>query len=315
MKTTFFKSLVALALALALLACAPALAEARYPALNGTLTDDANALGQTMAKDIAAYAEKVESVTGVKLHVALVLFLDGEPAQTYADTLFTRWELGGDDLLMLGAAAEDTFALSAGENVESSLSEASLKGLLYSSGFADAFKSQRYDDAFGAFFVAFNDLLAKQYDREIDLDSLFAAYQTGTQASADAQASADTQTTADVQTSVQDSVQSVIDSSSALWTSTMDSITSSVQDYRDYHDQREEDTGGLTPMGWIVLVVIALIIFGQSETARRARRNGSGCGCSPIGWIVGGLGLGALFGRRDRDWHRGPGGFGRPPRR
>ena len=117
MKSKFFRSLLALTVALCLLAALPSLAEARYPAQGETVTDDANVLSQTMARDIASYAEEVESETNVKIHIALVSFLDGETPQKYADALFTRWELGENDLLLMGAAAEDTFAFSAGTKV------------------------------------------------------------------------------------------------------------------------------------------------------------------------------------------------------
>ena len=309
MKTSIWKALTAwlLALLLTLSAGALALGEARYPALGGVLTDDANALSQSMARDIAAYAAQAESQTGLKLHVALVLFLDGESVQTYADTLFTRWELDTEDVLLLGAAGEDTFALSAGAEARARLSDTSLKSLLYAPGFADAFRSQRYDAAMGFFFVSFNDLLNKQYDADLKLGSLFAAYQPAAQTTASAAATG---------TLVGDAVQSVVDTTSSLWNSTMSAITGSVQDYQTYQDSND-DTHGLTPLGWIVLAVIVLIIVGQSEPLRRARRRG-GCGCSPIGWILGGLGLGALFGRRrDEGWERcsrGPGRHGRPPR-
>ena len=309
MKTSIWKALAAwtLALLLALSAGAAALGEARYPTLGGTLTDDANALSQSMARDITAYAAQVESDTGLKLHVALVLFLDGESVQTYADTLFTRWELSTEDVLLLGAAGEDTFALSAGTEARAHLSDTSLKGLLYASGFADAFRGQRYDAAMGSFFVALNDLLNKQYDADMKLGSLFAAYQPAAQTDA---------ATATAGASVGDVVQSVVDTTSSLWNSTMNAITGNVQDYQTYQDSND-DTHGLTPMGWIVLAVIVLIIVGQSEPMRRARRRG-GCGCSPIGWILGGLGFGALWSRwrddgRDR-WSCGRGRHGRPPR-
>lgn len=313
MKTSIWKALAAwmLALLLVLLSTA-ALGEARYPTPGGVLTDDANALSQSMARDIAAYAGQAESETGLKLHVALVLFLDGEPVQTYADTLFTRWELGAQDILLLGAAGEDTFALSTGTEARAHLSDTSLKSLLYATGFADAFRSQRYDAAMGAFFVAFNDLLNKQYDADLKLGSLFADYQPVTQTAAAATGTA----AGSIGNAVDNAMQSVVDATSSLWNSTMDSITGNVQDYQTYQDQNT-DSHGLTPLGWIVLAVIALIIVGQTEPVRRARRGG-GCGCSPIGWILGGLGLGALFSRRgsrgDR-WSRGPGGYGRPPRR
>ena len=286
------KKIALILMAIALLAPAAAPAEARYPAQGSVITDDANVLSQSMAGDIAAYAETLKDHTDVNLHVALVQFLDGEPVQTYTDRLFTRWELGENDLLVLGTAAEDSFATASGAAVKAKLSDASLKSLLYASGFSDAFQSQRYDEAFGALFVAFNDLAEKQYDEKIALNKLFAAYQPSQTAQADSGTAQP-----DVQAAVQNAASAVVDTTSQLWTSAVNAITHNVENYQNYHEQRNDSTGGLTPAGWIVLAVIALIIFGQSNRARRARRAG-GCGCSPIGWIIGGLGLGALFGHR-----------------
>ena len=90
MKASFWKTLTALVLAVMLLTGGVAAAQARFPERAAALTDDANALSQQMTADIAAYAQKVEDVTGVKLNVVLVHFLDGEPVQTYADALFAR---------------------------------------------------------------------------------------------------------------------------------------------------------------------------------------------------------------------------------
>jgi uncharacterized membrane protein YgcG len=298
MKTSIVKTLIALMLACALLLPAAALGGARYPESAGILTDDANALGQTMAADIAAYADRVESATGLRLHVAVVLFLDGETAQSYADALFTRWSLGEDDLLLLGAAAEDTFAFASGADVKAKISDASLSALLYASGFATDFQNQRYDDAFGAFFMDFNTLLKKQYGETIALGELFAAYQPAAAATA-----APTATPASA-------AQSAEEAAYALWTSTMDSIGDSVQHYRDTR-REDENGGGLSTGGWIVLVIIVLIVLGQTGPARRAGRGG--CGCSPIGWLFGGLGLGAWLEHRSGGPRRGC--CGRPPRR
>jgi len=305
MKTNFWKALLVLSLAMMLLCGSFALGEARYPVSGGVVTDDENALSQTMTRDIADYAQKLENETDVKVHVALVQFLDGETVQSYTDKLFTRWELGKDDLLIVGAAAEDSFAAASGADVKAKLSDASMKSLMYSAGFADAFRSQQYDAAFGRLFVSFNDLVGKQYGDQIKLGDLFADYQASAQG---ANAPAATQNP------IQSAVNAVVDTSSQLWESAVNSVTSNVQNYQA-NSQRAENDHSLTPAGWIVLVVIAMIVFGQSGPARRARGR-SGCGCSPIGWLLSGLGLGALFTRREwRDWrdreHRGPGGYGR----
>ena len=287
MKSKFFHSLLALTLALCLFAALPSLAEARYPARGDTVTDDANVLSQTMTRDIASYAEEAESETSVKIHVALVSFLDGEAPQKYADALFANWDLDEDDLLLMGAAAEDTFAFSVGAKVAAKLSTGTLNSLLYSSGFSDAFQTQRYDDAFGTLFVNLNTLLNKQYDADISLGSLFQNYQNGKVA-------------ASASDSVQQAAQSVADSANELWTSTINSITDSVQNYQNYHSQHEAESGGMNAGWWIVLLIILVLVSGHG---RRGRYRG-GCGCSPIGWIIGGLGLGALFGRHDGDAER-----------
>ncbi len=299
MKASFWKTLTAMVLAVMLLTGGVAAAQARFPERAAALTDDANALSQQMTADIAAYAQKVEDVTGVKLNVVLVHFLDGEPVQTYADALFARWNLGEDDLLLLGAAAEDTFALATGSALGRKLTDGNLKSLLYSSAFESAFQAQRYDAAFGGFFVAFNTLLEKQFDTTVALGSLFAAYQPETaQAGASGQSIADSIAQAGEQLAgaAQEVASGVVQATSSLWNSTMDSIKGNVDDYQAYRDQRDENRGGLSPMGWIVLVIIVMVIFGQSEPARRARRRG-GCGCGPLGWIFGLLGLSALFHR------------------
>ena len=57
MKTILGKLLVLILCGALLAVPAAALGEARYPAQGGAVTDDANALGQTVGQDVAAYAE------------------------------------------------------------------------------------------------------------------------------------------------------------------------------------------------------------------------------------------------------------------
>ena len=55
MKTTLWKTLMLLTLVCTLLFSATALGQARYPTPGDVVTDDANVLSQTMARDIADY--------------------------------------------------------------------------------------------------------------------------------------------------------------------------------------------------------------------------------------------------------------------
>lgn len=260
------------------------LAEARYPALRGPVTDDANVLSQGVTADIAALAERVKSRTQVGVYVVIVHFLDGVDAQTYANKLFERWELGADDFLLLGAAGEDAFATASGKGVKKTLNDGGA-GLLFTSGFSERFKTQDYDGAFGKYFVGFTQLLNKQYAVDIQLENLFLAYQPGGQ-----NAPRPSQSAPHWSSFVSD-----------MWDGFNEDFSNNARDYDEYQEQRERESRTLTPTGWIVLILLAVLIFGQSDPVRKARKRGGcvGCGCSPVGWLFGIFGLSSLFGRRE----------------
>ena len=208
-------------LTLALCWSLAAFAAVRMPENRGALTDDANVLGTLTAKDVMAYASRVEEETGVKLHVALVNFLDGMEVKTYARQLFQRWELGGDDLLLLGAAGEDSFAAVMGSNVEKKLGASNAENLLYtSSSFATLFQSQQYDAAFASFSEALNDLQERQYNADISLNGLYQTEETATSKKSS--------------------------TGSELWEQVIGSITENTADYQQYHETHEQDEGGLS---------------------------------------------------------------------
>lgn len=283
MKKKLFALVAALLLVWACLLPSFALAGTRFPSLHGTVTDDTNTLSGAMVSDIEKLQTLAQSRTGVTIHVAVVHFLDGLDIQTYANQLFARWELSDNDFLLLGAVGEDAYASVSGKNVQRNFSDQNAKALLASSGFSEMFKSQQYDAAFGKYFVAFADMLGKQYGTTITLNNLFSSYQPGAQA---------TQRPNTLQSQWSSFV-------SGMWGDAKDVSDSTARNYDAYHEQREREGNGLTPTGWVVLVILIMLIFGQSDPARKARKKGRvGCGCGPIGWIFGLLGLGALIGKR-----------------
>ena len=234
-------------------------------------------LGTLTARDVMAYASRAEEKTGVKLHVALVNFLDGMEVKTYVRQLFQRWELGGDDLLLLGAAGEDSFAAVMGGNVEKKLGASNAENLLYtSSSFASLFQSQQYDAAFTSFFKALNDLLERQYNADISLNGLFQTEETVTAKKSSA--------------------------GSELWEQVIGSITENTADYQQYHETHEQDEGGLSARGWLVLAILVMIVFSQSDPARKARRNrrGNGKRMGLIGWILTLIGAGTVVNKLRR---------------
>lgn len=258
------KRVFVLLLTLMLLVPLCALGALRMPEHRGTVTDDANVLSAQTVNDLNSYAQKLAEKADVNLHVALVHFLDGAEVQSYANTLFDLWELENDDLLLLGAAGEDSFAAVMGNDVQKVLGKTNAENLLFtSSEFSSFFRTQQYDAAIAAYCTALNELVHKQMGESIRMDGLFG------------QAAADP-------------IQQVQQYGSALWSDVMQSISESSQDYLAHHEREEREENGLTAGGWIVLIVLIVIMTRQSKAQRRyGQRRRSGC----LTWILGLFGL------------------------
>lgn len=264
--------ILCLLMALALPACA--LAAARLPAMRGAVTDDADVLGQQTAADIAEYAQKVQNQTELSIHVAIVHFLDGLDAQTYANQLFEKWGLGDQDILLLGAAGEDCFATAMGKDAQKKLGKSNAENLMYtSSAFSSLFASQQYDAAFNAYFKAMNTLIGKQLGENIRLGKLFGSVET--------------------------TGQTHTDYGSQLWSEVMQSINDTSETHQEYQIEYRQKSNGMTAGEWIVLAILIGIVFSQSTPARKGRSNRDykryGCGCSPLGWLFSLFGINVLI--------------------
>lgn len=249
-----------------------AFASVRMPAQRGTVTDDANVLSMQTVNDVTEYAALLSDAAEIEMHAVIVHFLDGLDAQTYADRLFEKWSLGSDDLLLLVAAGEDSCAASMGSKAADTLGKANAENLMYtSSAFSSLLRSQQYDAAFNAYFTALNTLVEKQTGSTIRLGTMFGSRPTP---------------------------ETAVDFGSELWRDVMTALEDSGEELREEFERHEQEEEGLTAGGWIVLIVLFVIIMKQSRKPHRARRfNRRGCGCSPLGWLLGLLGLGFLFER------------------
>ena len=258
------KKILSILLCAMLLLPAAAFAQARMPERHGIVTDDANVLSAQTVSDLSSYAEKLSDQVDIGLHVALVHFLDGMDAQSYANALFAKWELGNSDLLLLGAAGEDTFATALGADVQKRLGSANAENLMFtSSSFGYQFSTQQYDAAFASWCVALNKLVEKQLDEIIRMDGLFGQ-------------------------TAPPPVQQVQNYGSELWGDIMQSITDSNEDYFEHLEDRWDfDDDGLSAGGWIVLIILAVIMLRRNKYERRKRP-----GCT--GWILSLLGVNLL---------------------
>ncbi len=248
---------------------------ARMPEWRSNINDSADVLSAQTVADLSEFSKLVTQETGIDLHVVTVHFLDGMEAQTYAELLFEKWLLTDEDMLLVCAAGEDSFATAMGATAEHFIGRTNADNLLYtSSEFGQMFRTQQYDAAMAVYCKRLNNLLEKQMGDSVRMDGLF-----GEEA-----------LTAPEQFDVY---------GGELWREVMDAINETTVDYQTHYMEAEREENGLTAGGWIVLIILIMIVLRQNkyDRTRRARRQRSGCGCSPLGWIVGLLGLGFLFDR------------------
>ena len=151
-----------------------ALGAVRMPEMRGNINDAADVLSASTVADLAEFSQLVMQETDLGLHVATVHFLDGMEAQIYAEQLFQKWELTDQDMLLVCAAGEDSFALCLGEYAEMQLGRSNADNLLYtSSEFGQLFSSQQYDAAMAAYAAGLNTLLEKQLGSSVRMKGLF----------------------------------------------------------------------------------------------------------------------------------------------
>ena len=263
------KKVLSILLCLVLLVLpAGALCAARMPEWRSNINDSADVLSAQTVSDLAEFSKLVTQENDIDLHVATVHFLDGMEPQTYAEQLFRKWQLSEEDVLLLCAAGEDSFAVFMGDEAERVIGRSNAENLLYtSSEFGQLFRKQQYDAAIAAFCNGFNHLLEKQTGDSVRMNGLF-----GQQAL---------------------SVPEKLDAyGGELWRDVMDAINETTSDYQEHHRREEREENGLTAGGWIVLIILILIMFRRNRFDRAHRY---GCGCSPLGWILGLLGRGFLF--------------------
>ena len=270
---------------LCVLLCASAFAAPRMPELRGIVTDDANVLTVDAVALFTEAAETLEAAYHLKLRLVIVHFLDGVPVQRYTDELFTLRQADEETLLLLCAAGEDCCALHYGSKVSSMLGASNLDRLLSDSGMVSQWQTQRYDQSVYSYLQSLLELCKRQNGGQT-------VYTLPTPAVP--QVNVTSQFDAN---GVWNGL-SATEAASDTWNSLHESAEQAAQ-----RETEEKSSGGLSFGEWLVLIVLVLIVFSQSNPLRRARarRNGSyrryGCGCSPLGWIFSLFGLNVLIDR------------------
>ena len=161
-------------LCLLLLLCTllPAAAEPRYPSQAGVTTDIAAVLSHETLEDLRTLDSRLDKADALRLCIVTVDFLDAQPVQDYADALFDRWDLDDDELLLLIAVGEESYAVSTGDNVDRLLASSTLTKLL-TTHLAESFLAQRYDEAIALFVPAVVREINKVCGTNVATDGLF----------------------------------------------------------------------------------------------------------------------------------------------
>lgn len=289
-----------------MLTAATAFAAVRMPVSRGALTDDADVLSNDLSAAIVEYAEDVKDETGVQVQVAVVHFLDGLDAQSYAAQLFKKWELDENAVLLLCAAGEDSFATAMGSKAESKLGKQNMDNLMYtSSDFANHIARQEYDVAFAKYFVAFNDLANKRYDEKLTLPKTIT--KTASVGVLEGEAGQPIGTVSTAGSLWNQIVSGVADFENGesgvfipgMWHQTMEGVENNSSNYTNYYNDHDYGENGLGVGGWIILIILVMIIFSQSHPARKAKRNyrnyrNQQRQSGGKGWLFGLLGLAVL---------------------
>lgn len=218
-------------LAVLTLLCSAALAEPRYPAQKGIATDGAAVLSVKVLEDLRKLDKRLDKEDMPRLYIVTVDFLDGEDVQIYADTLFDRWDLDDDEMLLLISVGEESYALAAGKNVDRLVSAATQEKLLVAT-FHEPFMAQQYDVAVAQFVPALVQELNKACGENVKTSDLFR------------------------------------DTSSGLivnWASTMPTSTSTGS---GFSLTRADKATGFSPLTVIIIVVLLLLVFGSFRKSR-----------------------------------------------
>lgn len=168
--------LLSLLLALCLLA-STALAQPRYPAQQGTVTDSAAVLSAQTVSDLNTAADKLKQKTGISLSIVTVDFLDGSTMAAYGEGLRDQWDLGSKDALLLLSVGEDQFGLYGGKELTARLDTFTQQKLL-TAHLQTPFLAQDYDGALRAFIPALVTECAKAWNTSIDLGGLLGEPET-----------------------------------------------------------------------------------------------------------------------------------------
>lgn len=263
------KRIIAVLTVLALVLClASAMAAPRYPEKADTVSDLANVLSRETIDALTELNKTLSAKIGVTVNVVTVHFLDGEDIKSYAQTLFSNWEMNDNSILLLMAVGEDSFYTTAGSAINKKFPVDSREHLL-SGAFETRFMAQDYDGALRSYVPELAQVLQKNYGVSITLPKYFG------------DAAAPKATAVPNYASVEDLFDNI-----PFFKETAP---------KESQVAKVERQSGMNAGKLLVLLLIFFLVFSPSRRVRKWGRAagcaGCGCGCGPLSWLFALLGL------------------------
>ena len=174
------KRIAACLLALSIVFCLAAAQAVSYPDRRGAVNDDAAVLSESSATDVDLLNDR----SSARFTVVTRHFLGGADAQQYCNELFSSWNLGKDDLLLLLVIGEERYAVAMGESIRKNALSDERLNTLFSSKLRQPFIIDRnYDRAVGDFLLAAAQQVASANGETLNINGLFGATQATSQQS------------------------------------------------------------------------------------------------------------------------------------
>ncbi len=234
------------------------------------IRDGAAVLAPATQRDAGALSDLVADEIDIRIVVDIRHFLGGAEAQAYAKRLLDELPEPESSMLLLVVVGEESYALAAGQQVSALLGKETRDTLL-SKAFRGPFLERRYDQAVGDFLLSLAQELGKARGSSLDLTGLFGYVPVSSAAT--------TQRT---------------DGINLLDVLLGEPVAQNEAEAAARREKAERQDKGLG-LGSIILIGLVLSSVFGGKKRRESRR---GCGCGPLGWILGVFGASRLFGWR-----------------
>ncbi len=218
-----------------------------YPDKGAYVQDQASVLSEQICKELDALNERTEKAFGGHLYVYVCHFLGGMSVKEYANGLFTHWQLGENDALLLMVIGEETYALSSGSNVQKALSGEN-GDVLLGTYFRMRYLARSYNEALNTLLPEMASRMAAQLSASLDTSGLFG-------------------------TSVTEPTKAP--TASFSWSDFVSSAFSDSADTDSKNDgiDREEKSTGFSLKKALLVLIILYFLFGRKKKKRGGRHD------------------------------------------